>query len=149
MAARPAEKEDREDVLRTISSTFTIDSTWGDVSREMLQKTDEAIELAFDEVPPTCLVLLHGTRIVGASAMTTNPDAENHLLTGPCILHEYRNRGLGCGLLYASLTFLRDRQIDVVRGITRANTTASRFVYPRFGGTGTPIPHRPKNENPA
>jgi ribosomal protein S18 acetylase RimI-like enzyme len=50
------------------------------------------------------------------------------------ILHEYRNRGVGSALLAASLAFIRDRDVPVVRGVTRADSTTARFVYPKFSG---------------
>jgi predicted N-acetyltransferase YhbS len=57
--------------------------------------------------PVPALVICHGQRIIGASALSTEMDAENHLLSGPCVLMEYRNRGLGTALLYYSLKQLR------------------------------------------
>jgi GNAT superfamily N-acetyltransferase len=59
------------------------------------------------------------------------------------ILHEYRNRGVGSGLLAASLGFLRDKGLSKVRGVTRANSTVARFVYPKFSSSQTPYNHDP------
>jgi len=46
---------------------------------------------------------------------------------------EYKNRGLGTQMLYASLALLRDRGFSTVRGVTRANGVAARHVYTKFG----------------
>jgi GNAT superfamily N-acetyltransferase len=59
------------------------------------------------------------------------------------ILHEYRNRGVGSGLLAASLILLRDRGVKKAHGVTRANSTVSRFVYPKFSSIQSPYNQDP------
>ena len=135
---RPAEKDEEESVGKMISSAFSMDPTWGDITRALLEKATSAIGVAFAHPAPSCLVLLHGHRIIGASLLDANPASENHLLTGPCILHEYRNRGLGTGLLRASLAFLSEHQVETARGITRAQSTTARFIYSKFGSSSKP-----------
>ena len=44
------------------------------------------------------LVITHGQRIIAASAICTDADAESNLISGPCVLVEYCNRGLGTAL---------------------------------------------------
>lgn len=136
---RAAEKAEEEGVSKAIKSAFSMDSLWGDVSRPLAGKLSLDIEEAFSQPDPSCMVLAHGSRVIGASVLDGNPDAENHLLSGPCILHEYRNRGLASGLLAASLAFLQKKDISVARGLTRANSITARFVYPKFGGVALPF----------
>ena len=132
-----------------ISSAFSMDPAWGDITRALTENATAAIGAAFDRQPPSCVVLLHGHRIIGASVLDPNPNAENHLLTGPCILHEYRNRGLGIGLLRNSLAFLAEHEVGTARGITRAQSTTARFIYSKFGSSSTPYEldplHRAEN----
>lgn len=135
---RPAEKDEEESVGKMIASAFSMDPTWGDITRVLLEKAAAAIGEAFAGPVPSCVVLLHGHRIIGASLLDTNPASENHLLTGPCILHEYRNRGLGTGLLCGSLAFLGEHEVGTARGITRAHSTTARFIYSKFGGVSRP-----------
>jgi GNAT superfamily N-acetyltransferase len=102
------------------------------------------VERAFDRPDPSCIVSLHGQRVIGASLLDADPDVGNHLLSGPMLLHEeYRNRGVGSGLLAASLLFLRDKGLSKVRGVTRANSTVSRFVYTKFSSIQTPYNQDP------
>lgn len=136
---RPAAKAEQDGVTKAIKSAFSMDSTWGDVSRPLAEKMALDIEAAFAQPEPSCVVLVHGTRVIGASVLTESPDAQSHLLSGPCILHEYRNRGLASGLLAASLEFLGQKKISVARGLTRGNSITARFVYPKFGGSSHPF----------
>ena len=45
--------------------------------------------------------------MIGASILVPDPTRGNHLTPGPCVLMEYRNRGLGTALLEESLRQLR------------------------------------------
>ena len=134
---RAAQKSELEAVAKTIRSAFAMDSVWGDVSKPLAAKLELDIEAAFELSEPSCVVLVHGTRIIGASLMDPNPDAANHFSSGPCVLYEYRNRGLASQLLAASLAFLHDGGVAVARGLTRHNSLSARFIYPKFGG----VPH--------
>ena len=126
---RPAEKGEEETALKVLLTAFAMDTAWGDINRRLEEGMGRYVEEAFDRPDPSCIVALHGQRVIGASLLDANPDAGNHLLSGPMILHEYRNRGVGTGLLAASLIFLREKGVNKVRGVTRANSTVSRFVY--------------------
>ena len=144
---RVAEKSEQEGISKAIKSAFSMDSGWGDVSRPLSEKIALDLDAGFALPEPSCVVLVHGSRVIGASVLDANPDAENHLSSGPCILHEYRNRGLASGLLAASLEFLQKKQISVARGLTRSNSITARFVYPKFGGVPHPVegdPLKPK-----
>lgn len=145
LVLRPAEKGEEDMVATAIHSAFSMDSAWGGGSSALREYMAASVESAFKNPAPSCVVLLHGTRIVGASAIDAGSDADNHLPTGPCILHEYRNRGLGTELLRASLEFLHEQGVSSARGVTRSNSIAARFIYPKFGGVlipyaGIPVP---------
>lgn len=134
LVLRPAGQEEKEGVAKAIKSAFSMDSAWGDVSRPLADKLALDIEAAFSDADPSCVVLAHGSRVIGASVLNIDPDADNHLVSGPCIVHEYRNRGLASGLLAASIAFLGQKDIPVARGLTRANSITARFIYPKFSG---------------
>lgn len=140
---RSAQKGEEETVLKVLLTAFAMDTTWGDINRRLEEGMERYVEEGFDRPDPSCIVALHGQRVVGASLLDANPDAGNHLLSGPMILHEYRNRGVGSGLLAASLIFLRDKGLTKVRGVTRANSTVSRFVYPKFSSVQSPYNQDP------
>ncbi|MFZ4776863.1 MAG: GNAT family N-acetyltransferase [Terrimicrobiaceae bacterium] len=139
MILRPAEKAEEEGVAKAIKSAFWMDSAWADVSRPLTEKLAEDLEEAFSHPEPSCVVLVHGNRVIGASVLDATPDAANHLVSGPCILHEYRNRGLASGLLAASLAFLEKKEVPLARGLTRANSLTARFIYSKFGGVSHPF----------
>lgn len=146
---RLAGKDEKDGIYKAIKSAFSLDSVWGDVSRSLTDKIALDLEAGFSHPEPSCAVLVHGSRVIGASVMDVNPDAENHLSSGPCILHEYRNRGLASGLLRASLAYLKKKDVPVVRGLTRTSSITARFIYPKFGGVSRPVegdPLKPKAE---
>jgi len=134
LVVRAAEPADEAGVRKAVTSSFSLDPAWGDVSRKIVTHSERAIDAAFEHAAPSCVVLLHGHRIIGASVLDVSPSSENHLVTGPCTMLEYRSRGVGGALLLASLQFLKGRDVSAVRGITRDHSIAARFVYPKFGG---------------
>jgi predicted GNAT family acetyltransferase len=76
---------------------------------------------------------VHGSRIIAASCLSTDENAASHLLSGPCVLPEYRSRGLASILLAETLHQLQQARIPVARAFCLEGTTASKFVYPKFG----------------
>ena len=82
---------------------------------------------------------MHGTRIIGASLLDPDPEAESNLVTGPCILNEYRSRGIGTALLYLSLRALRDAGLSEARALTKGNVPAAKFVYTKFESVNEPV----------
>ncbi|MFM8365575.1 MAG: GNAT family N-acetyltransferase [Verrucomicrobiota bacterium] len=141
LVVRGAERDEEKTVSKVVRTAFSMDSAWGDISRRLDEAMEKFVDEAFDKSQgsPACVVALHGPRIIGVSVLEADPDSPNHLVSGPMILHEYRNRGLGTALLAASLDFLRGKGLAKVRGVTRANSTAARFIYTKF--SGHPIPY--------
>ncbi len=84
------------------------------------------------------LALRHGLRMIGAAVMVPDPARENHLSPGPCVLMEYRNRGLGTALLGESLRQLRAAGLYRATAFTKANAPVAKFLYPKFNGVLTP-----------
>lgn len=130
---RPCFVEDRQGVTHIIISAFTLDSAWGDVCAQLKDWLQMQVDAAFERESAAAVVITHGQRVIAASAVNTDPDAETHLLSGPCVSMEYRNRGLGTALLYATLQHLRQAGLTYVHGITKENVPAAKFVYPKFG----------------
>lgn len=136
---RPATPEEEEVVEKVTVSAFSMDSGWGNLQSPFVENIRRQVAASFGkDAPCQSLVLLHGSRIIGSSVLCAQSSAPNHLVTGPCILHEYRSRGLGSQLLGASLLALRDAGLKSASGITREKTTSARFLYPKFGGTPEP-----------
>jgi len=135
-ALRRAVKQEEKTVLKVIHNSLGLDSDWLDVSQQLFQNIENCVKVAFAQKDIPCIVLCHGTRIVGASVLTFESDPVSHLTSGPCILIEYRNRGFGSALLYESLQVLKSASLHHVYGITKKTCPSAKFVYPKFNGTG-------------
>ena len=131
---RKAARNEEEVVRKAIFSAFSLDSDWSDSLNRIWPTLNGQIGEVFNVKEPKCLVLTHGTRVIGASILSTDVEAANQVVSGPCILVEYRNRGLGTQLLAASLALLNEAGLEIVSGITKKNIPAAKFVYHKFGG---------------
>ena len=140
---RRAARNEEDIVRKTTFSAFSLDSDWSDSLSRIWPALNEQIGEAFDSKEPKSLVLTHGSRVIGATIFSIDPAAENQLISGPCILVEYRNRGLGTQLLAAALTALREAGLEIVTGITKKNIPAAKFVYHKFGGKAVPSAKEP------
>jgi len=141
---RVATHDDEKSVRSVISSAFSLDMNWSDTLKSLRENFEAQIDRVFVEKEVPCMVVSHGARIIGASALDLTREAENHLLSGPCILSEYRNRGLGTLLLQHSLQLLRDSGLDKAHGITKSNVPAAKFIYPKFNSVSTPYDFEPE-----
>ena len=143
-AIRPATHEEHEAVHKVIISAFALDMDWSDTLKLLKGRLEEGIDKIFlQKQQIDCLVITHGSRVIGASALDTNPDAEFHLLSGPSILSEYRNRGLGSKLLYRSLEALKNAGLTRARGVVKSNVLAAKYVYPKFNAESEPSEFSP------
>jgi predicted N-acetyltransferase YhbS len=134
---RPAHRDDADAVRHAILNAFKIDSAWSDSFAAVRDWLEQQIGFAFERETTPALVAMHGQRIIGASAFTTEMDAESHLISGPCVFMEYHNRGLGSALLYHTLNHLKNSGLEQVHGVTKDNVAMAKFLYPKFGSTGT------------
>ena len=135
---RVAEKADEEVVQKVVSSALSLETGWSDVAKAMAEPLRKKIAQCFENERLRGVVLQHGSRIIGASVLDCSAESGNHLVTGPCIINEYRSRGHGSLMLYHSLALLRETGISPVYGLTRAGTTLARFVYVKYGATSIP-----------
>jgi ribosomal protein S18 acetylase RimI-like enzyme len=135
---RPAHREDFETVKQLILHAFTLDSTWSDSFGLVREWLSWQVDLVFEREGTPALVVLHGQRIIAASALTTEVDAETHLISGPCVFMEYHNRGLGSALLYYSLKQLKNSGLETANGVSKDNVAAAKFLYPKYGAVAAP-----------
>jgi N-acetylglutamate synthase-like GNAT family acetyltransferase len=132
---RPATRDEAKPVSNLIFTVLTLDSVWLDTLNRFRDRLAALIEQSFARETAPALVVSHGSRIIAASVVSTDAAAESHLVTGPCVLGEYCNRGLGTALLHHTLTLLRTAGLESAAAITKENAAASKFVYPKFGST--------------
>jgi hypothetical protein len=135
----PAGAEDEKELRKVFSSTFLLDPAWNPAIAETMQTVQPWLDRAFTSPAITPIVLRHGVRIIGASVISIDADTDSHLVPGPCLLMEYRNRGFGTALLKASFNVLRDAGITMATAITRANVPVTTFLYPKFNGIVSPV----------
>ena len=136
---REVDSEEEAVVEKVTGSAFRMDSGWGNFQDALLGHLSRQVQSAFAKPEGhRGLVLLHGSRIIGSSVIALDANASAHLMTGPCVLHEYRSRGLGTALLQASLAALASAGLKTARGIARDRTIAARYIYPKFGGIAEP-----------
>jgi N-acetylglutamate synthase-like GNAT family acetyltransferase len=135
---REAETDDMEAVLKVVSSALLMERAWTGTAADFSHDLDKRCEQAFESERPACVVVQHGSRVIGASVLDLDPAVAAQLITGPCILHEYRSRGFGTALLQQSLERLHREGLRDVFALARVNSTAARYVYPKFGGEVVP-----------
>jgi hypothetical protein len=135
----PATDDDERALRKVFSSSFMLDPIWNPAIGPIMQIVDDWLDQAIGADLSMCLVLRHGQRIIGASILSFDPGATNHLAPGPSILMEYRSRGLGTSLFERSLHTLREAGLVRASGIARENAPVARFLYPKFGGVTEPL----------
>lgn len=143
---RMARREEAEEVLGVIQLALAMDSGWNDSLVAVQDYLRSTVARLFNAEDPLCLVVPKGNRLIAASLLDPAETASSHLVSGPSVLMEYRNRGIGGRLLQASLATLQERGLSEARAITRANTVAARFVYPKFGGVSEEVRFSPSEE---
>jgi GNAT superfamily N-acetyltransferase len=129
----PATAEDETELRKVFSTSFLLDPSWNPAIAEVMHTLHDWLEGAFAG-GSTCLALRHGTRIIGATVLRFDPNAESHLAPGPCILMEYRNRGFGTRLLERSLQLMREAGLANAFALARENAPVAKFLYPKFQG---------------
>lgn len=132
-----AAPDDEKELRRVVTSSFALDPDWNTTMQEVLETVEGWLRDALQESKGACLVLRHGTRIIGASVLSLNEDAPNHLSPGPCVLMEYRNRGFVTHLLARSLAALRDHGLSRAAAIAKENSPVTKFLYTKFNGTAS------------
>ncbi|MBV9007966.1 MAG: GNAT family N-acetyltransferase [Verrucomicrobia bacterium] len=131
--------EDQENLQRVINKSLALDPSWNCTLHHVSAMVTNSITRALALETTVRLVLRHGTRIIGGTLLAADVTAPEHLVPGPCVLMEYRNRGLGTLLLNAALRELREAGLPRACAVTREGSPVARFVYPKFGGNSSPV----------
>ena len=145
---RQAKRSEHRKVSDLLLSNLALDADWTDLLQEFRKPFEHQIEDVFDCKDLPCIVVALGQSIVGASTLDPDPGAQNHLVSGPSVMNEYRNRGLGSALLYCSLLRLREAGIARAYGITRAGVPTARFLYTKYNSTNEPSGIEPLTVSP-
>ncbi len=140
---RPVARIEEKAVRAAISSSFALDMNWSDTLINMKDWLESKLDEVFEHRVIPCLVVTHGARVIGASLLDPDLEAECHLISGPCILNEYRNRGIGTELLFQSLHALREAGFETARAVTKSNAPVAKFVYTKFNSVSEPCEFEP------
>ncbi len=146
LSLKIADRSDEREVQAVVSRAFSFDQQWAGAYKRIAEPLEQRIQQAFRHQTLPALALVHGSRIIAASCLSTDEGSATHLLSGPCVLPEYRSRGLASVLLAETLHQLQQAQLSVARAFCMEGTTASKFVYPKFGSVREKYPHEPFSE---
>ena len=131
---RTAGEQETEEAIAIVQASYNLDPEWSGCAMHIKGAVLPGATRALAK-EPTCLFVQHGNRVIAASVYDTDPEEGGvHLVTGPCVLIEYRNRGIGGALLGATLGALRERGVTLVAGQTRPNSASAKYLCPKFGG---------------
>jgi len=140
---RAAARDEAKAVNNVIITAFSLDSAWSDTLKIFREKLEMQIDQSFTRESTPGLVVTHGPRIIAASVISTEVDADSHMVSGPCVLSEYCNRGLGTSLLHQTLLQLHAAGLERAAVVTKENTPACKFVFTKFGSTGAAFDYKP------
>ena len=83
-----AQKDDQDAVQKVATNAFSMDTGWSDIQKIFAETILRNVRAGFENDAPGCVIVQHGSRIIGASIVNPSVGAENHLTTGPCVLHD-------------------------------------------------------------
>jgi len=136
---RTASEQEREEAISLVQASYNLDPEWSGCAAHITSAVlPDSIKTLAKE--PTCLFVQHGNRIIAASIYDVAPEPGGvHLISGPCVLIEYRNRGIGGALLGATLEALRERGVSQALGRTRPKSASAKYLCSKFGGRETSV----------
>lgn len=140
---RDASRDEEKIVSHLVFTAFSLDMTWSDALKIFRDRLEAQVRLAFERETVPAIVITHGPRIIAASVLSTEVEAESHLISGPCVLPEYCNRGLGTALLHHSLLKLHSAGLTRASAVTKDNVPASKFLYPKFASSSASHEYEP------
>ena len=131
---RTAGDQEVDEAVAIVQSSYNLDPEWSGCALH-IKGTVLPMVMKTLAKEPTCLFVQHGNRVIGASVFDCEPEEGGvHLISGPCVLIEYRNRGIGGALLAATLDALRSRGVTEALGQTRPNSPSAKYLCSKFGG---------------
>ena len=140
---RAASREEMKAVNNVVFTAFSLDSAWSDSLALFRERLEFQIDQAFARESVPALVVTHGPRIIAASVISTETDADSNLVSGPCVLSEYCIRGMGTAHLHQTHVQLRAAGLERAAIVTRESTPACKFVFTKFGSSGAAFDLKP------
>jgi GNAT superfamily N-acetyltransferase len=135
---RIAQAEEEPEVVDVLAKSTGLDSSLGEAGRALQHYFTALAPRVFRQKQHQSMAIFHGERIIGASVYLTSAEEDYHLASGPCVLSEYRSRGLGSWLLQSSLWELQELGLQKVSGVCKQHSVLAKYLYPKFGGVSQP-----------
>ncbi len=129
---RTATEDDAAVIWTAMERSFATEQAWGMQLLERLRMLRKTVYDGLKEKKVRFLLIEHGRRIVAGSGLIEDAQSEVQLATGIWVMEEYRCRGLGHYLLHQSLKQLADSGLNEAAVVTRSNTAAAKYLYPKF-----------------
>jgi N-acetylglutamate synthase-like GNAT family acetyltransferase len=136
---RKAEPDDAHAVWTFLERAFATEQAWGMTLKERMKHLKDAVFQGIEEKNVEYWLLEHGKKIVAGTGLLLDAGAPMQLISGICVMEEYRCRGLGTWLLHAGLKRMADAGLASAAVVTRSNTHAARYLYPKFAATSAPV----------
>lgn len=135
---RTAGEEEADQAMSLVQSCYNLDPEWSGCALHIKGSVLPGVMKTMAK-EASCLFVQHGNRVIGVSVFDCEPEHGGvHLVTGPCVLIEYCNRGIGGALLGATLSALRERGLSVAHGQTRPKSSSAKYLCAKFGGMAVP-----------
>lgn len=134
IVVRPATPEQERDVIDVLAKSTSLDSSLGDAARILQHYFTELAPRLWKNKERRSLAAFHGERVIGASVYLVGAEEPFHLASGPCVMSEYRSRGIGEMLLHSTLYDLRQCGLESASGVCREHSVLAKYLYPKFGG---------------
>jgi ribosomal protein S18 acetylase RimI-like enzyme len=122
-----------------LERSYSMEQGWSLILEERLNYLKKLVHPEDAKQAIDFIVIRHGSRIIAASGIAEQHESGRNLVTGICVLNEYRCRGLGAYLLDESLRRLKAKGMTSARVITKKGIAAYRYLYPKLGGVETPL----------
>ncbi len=128
--------EEEPDLFEVLAKSAGLDSSLINAGRGLQRYFSEEAPRLWRGKQRRSLAVCHGERIIAGTVYLLKEDEPAHLVSGPCVLSEYRNRGIGAWLLHYSLYDLQTQGLKKVFGVCKQHSILEKYIYPKFGGAG-------------
>jgi hypothetical protein len=137
---RHAGEQEADEVLTLVQASYNLDPEWSGCASHIKDTVLPGVMRTLAK-EPSCLFVQHGNRVIAASVYDCEPGKDGvHLVSGPCVLIEYRSRGIGAALLGATLEALRNRGLNEATGHTKPKSPSAKYLFTKFGGKPAVFP---------
>lgn len=127
-----------------LERAFATDLAWGMALSGRLKQLRDVVYEGIGDKNVEFWLVEHGKKIIAASGLLVDRGAPVQLVTGVCVMEEYRCRGLGTWLLHHSLKRAHEAGLETAAVVTRSNTHAARYLYRKMGSTSAPVEAYPE-----